>query len=144
MEVIQAARCVPVRELSRSTGELIDQVERDGKTFAVSRHGRMVALVIPLPERLMLQFDGVAPPDTQQVDEPDPHELDELELSESDRDLLIDVATNLTPTGLWKTDDSSLTMGLHRLEVAGLIEFINASTRKVSPAGRRIVAALRR
>jgi len=71
-------------ELSRATSELIDQVERDGKTFAISRHGRLVALVVPLPERLQLHFDETAVPN------PVEDVVGEVELTDAQRDLLVD------------------------------------------------------
>jgi len=37
---------------------LIDEIERDGSVFVLSRYGRMVAVLAPLPDRTILEFSG--------------------------------------------------------------------------------------
>jgi len=54
---IEAAAAVPIRELSRSPARLIDRVERDGEVIALCRYGRLVAVLAPLPERMVVNFE---------------------------------------------------------------------------------------
>lgn len=145
MEVTMAARCIPIRELSRSTGELIDEVERDGKVFAVSRHGRMVALVMPLPERLVIEFENGTPLSTIDAEEV---ALDGLELSCLAREFLIDAAS--TPTGNWNApetaylaDRKALFGALDELDLNGLTEEFSATGRRITKKGRAVARALR-
>src|SRR5437870_5791381 len=44
-ETVKAARAVTLRELVRTAGSLIDEIEMHGNVFALSKYGRMVALV---------------------------------------------------------------------------------------------------
>ena len=54
---IEARRAVPIRELARSASALIDRVERDGEIIALSRYGRIVAVLAPTPEKLIVAFE---------------------------------------------------------------------------------------
>jgi antitoxin (DNA-binding transcriptional repressor) of toxin-antitoxin stability system len=130
-----------VRELARSAGSLINQIEADGSVFAVSRHGRIVALLVPLPDRLVLEFDG---PSSQSWADADP-ECDEVELSPLQRDILIDAAS--TPTGYWQIPESrdvhSALRAVGHLELAGLLDRTHGALR-LTKAGRAVVKGLLR
>lgn len=147
---LMAARCVSFRELSRSTSGLMNEIERDGKIFAVSRYGRLVALLVPLPERLIIEFENDArtpmprtPVEDQQVD------LDSLELTELACEFLIDAAS--TPTGFWHVPESALLADqrqalrtLNELDLKGLTAFVAAGLRRITKEGRAVAAALKR
>jgi len=144
MDVTRADRCIPIRELSRSTGEVIDEVERDGKVFAVSRHGRMIALVMPLPERLIIEIENGMP--VPEIDDGDA--LAGLELGALAGQLLIDAAT--THTGYWHapetavvTDRRALFQALDELDLTGLTEVFSATGRRITKKGRAMAKALR-
>ena len=144
MDVTCADRCIPIRELSRSTGEVIDEVERDGKVFAVSRHGRMVALVMPLPERLIIEIENGTP--SSVIDGGDP--TDGLELCDLAVQFLIDAAT--TRTGYWRapeaaivTDRRALFGALHELDSNGLTEAFSATGKRITKKGLAVAKALR-
>jgi antitoxin (DNA-binding transcriptional repressor) of toxin-antitoxin stability system len=55
---IKASRAVSMRELSRSISSLVDEIEMNGSLFVLSRYGRMVAVLAPIPERAVLEFSG--------------------------------------------------------------------------------------
>ncbi len=144
MEVTCADRCIPIRELSRSTGEVIDEVERDGRVFAVSRHGRMVALVMPLPERLIIEIENGSP--VPVIDGGDP--TDGLELGDLAVQFVIDAAT--TRTGYWHapeaaivTDRRALFRALEELDSNGLTEVFSATGRRITKKGRAVAKVQR-
>jgi len=58
MRAIKAKRSVSVRELQRCAASLVDEVELHGSLFVLSRYGRMVAVLAPIPERTVLEFNG--------------------------------------------------------------------------------------
>jgi antitoxin (DNA-binding transcriptional repressor) of toxin-antitoxin stability system len=62
IRVIKASRAVSLRELSRKIAPLVDEVELEGSVFVLSRYGRMVAVLAPIPERTVLEFSGRAGP----------------------------------------------------------------------------------
>lgn len=139
-----AARCISVRELGRSTGLLIDEVERDGKSFVISRYGRMVALVVPLPDRLVFEFsdgiEGLAECPGEEID------LEELNLNELEREIVKDAAT----VPFWSPEDRpdftrdvvALATSLGRLELKGLIERTRGG-RRATQTARRVAELLR-
>jgi antitoxin (DNA-binding transcriptional repressor) of toxin-antitoxin stability system len=55
---VQASGVVSVRQLARSASGLIDRVERDGDVIALCRYDRMVAILAPLPEKIVVEFEG--------------------------------------------------------------------------------------
>lgn len=139
-----ADRCIPIRELSRSTGEVIDEVERDGRVIAVSRHGRMVALVMPLPERLMLGTGNDLPRPVIEAGDV----LDGLELGELASQFLIDAAT--TPTGCWRAPETAILSdrratfrALNELDLNGLTQELSVRGRRITKRGRSVAGALR-
>lgn len=149
VDVTSAARCVAIRELSRSTGELIDEVERDGKAFVVSRRGRMVALLVPLPEHVIIEFEERAPVTSAGRRQPEADvDLDALDLSELACEFLIDAAS--TPTGYWHApgsaflaDQGGFFRTLRDLDAKGLTDFVSASGRRITKEGRAVAKALR-
>jgi len=82
--------------LARSPGALIDEVEWNGEIFVLSRHGRMVAILAPLPERTVVEISGPEP--RQRLDRGDylklqteaEQEPDWLDLSPIGREILLD------------------------------------------------------
>ena len=148
---LTAARCVSFRELSRSTADLVGEIERDGKIFALSRYGRLVALLVPLPERVILTFDDASPSQMGRVqDQADARiDLDALDLSELACEFLIDASS--TPTGFWHAPDSAfmtdarqLFRTLLDLDSKGLTEFFSAKGRRITKEGRAAARVLRR
>ena len=146
-----AARCVSFRELSRSTAELVGEIERDGKIFALSRYGRLVALLIPLPERLILTFEDGSPMRMSRLRDPaeDQIDLESLDLSTLACEFLIDASS--TPTGFWHAPDSAFLADrsqfirtLLDLDSKGLTEFFSANGRRITKEGRVVAGALRR
>ncbi|MGH2634143.1 MAG: type II toxin-antitoxin system Phd/YefM family antitoxin [Tepidiformaceae bacterium] len=47
---------VTIRELSRNTGGVVDAVQQTGRPAFVTRHGRLVAAVIPISEAAMEDY----------------------------------------------------------------------------------------
>ena len=146
MDGLVATRCVPVRTLSRSTAELISRVERDGDVVAVSRNGRLVAVVVPIPATLVLETsDAHEVPRITPVDSGvDPNEL---ELSELAREFIIDAAA--TPTGFWwapdlalLADERSFFRALRELDAQGMTEWHGAKVRRITRKGRAAARAL--
>ena len=72
---IEASGAVAVRELARSASAFLNRVERDGEVIAVHRFGRLVAVLAPLPEHLVVRFENDPPPARRQpeidIDIPD-------------------------------------------------------------------------
>ena len=144
-DAITAERWVSIRELSRGTGYLINEVERDGKLFVISRHGRMVALLTPLPERLIIDFEeGVTRVTSNEAQEVD---VDALELSDLAREFLIDAAS--TPTGYWHAPDSAFLADqksyyrtLNQLDMDGLTDSSSGGARRLTNLGRAVAKAL--
>ena len=58
METVKASRAVGLRELVRTARSLIDEIEMNGSVFVISKYGRMVAVLAPVPERTMVEFLG--------------------------------------------------------------------------------------
>jgi antitoxin (DNA-binding transcriptional repressor) of toxin-antitoxin stability system len=145
MDVISAARCVPIRELSRSTGRLVAEIERDGRALAISRLGRMVALLMPLPERLIVEFEeGVSP----EVLDDGEEAVGDVELSPLAKEFLVDAAS--TPTGYWYPPESAYNgdmratfKALEELVVTKLAEEVSNTKIRVLSRGRRVAKALR-
>lgn len=147
MERPIATADVSARSLSRATGAVIDRVERDGEVVAVSRHGRYVAVIIPVPEGMVLELDASITANTEPVSAPVPS--DDVELSDLGRELIIDAAS--TPTGFWHPPDSafledrqSLLAALFDLEIEGFVSSRGAGALKITPTGRSAARAPRR
>src|SRR6266568_5592262 len=66
---IKASRAVSMRELSRSISSLMNEVELNGSLFVLSRYGRMVAVLAPIPERAVLEFSGADWPESDFEDD---------------------------------------------------------------------------
>lgn len=120
---IRASRPVSMRDLSRSAGALIDEIELNGSVFVLSRHGRMVAVLAPLPERTVVEFKGSEWPAEVEADiapEATWSELDDIE-----RAVLRSAAeAHPMPFGLngMPFAASELGRALGRLELDGFIE----------------------
>ncbi|MGH2785607.1 MAG: hypothetical protein ACRDJ1_10110 [Actinomycetota bacterium] len=126
----------------------MNAVERDGSVFVISRYGRMVALITPLPERVILEFDdgAPAPSPVMPVVEPD-FDIDELELTELACQFIIDAAS--TPTGFWNAPGAAFAAEpreffrtLFDLDVRGLTESRGAGLRRITRQGRKVAQAL--
>ena len=131
-----AARCISIRDLARSTSSLISEIEGGG-LLAVSRYGRIVAVIVPAPERMLIELDGVAPPAIEEA------EIEAADLTDYERDLLIEAAS--TPTGYWRPEDGrdvqSDFRAMFNLELQGLLDRSNGFT-KITGKGVRIAKAL--
>jgi len=143
---VRANRAVSVRELMRTASALIDEVEVDGNIFALCRRGRMVALLTPLPERIMVEFRGPAPRETADL-EPEPDVQPEwLELGPAADDLLLRALESypmpFSLEGMAHTA-SEIGIGLGRLELDGLIE-LTRSGRRITPQGLATARVLAR
>ena len=145
MEFMSAARCVPIRELSRSTSDVVAEVEREGRPVVISSRGRMVALLVPLPERLTIEFEEGIPAPTSTESGP---VIDELELSELATQFLIDASS--TPTGYWSPPDSAhsalkgaVFRALDELVQRKLALWESGTKIKVMRQGARLAQALR-
>jgi hypothetical protein len=140
VRVVKASRAVSARELAKGARSLIDEIERDGSVFVLSRYGRMVAVLAPIPERTILEFSGpgwndededCAAPD-ELADPPDGLVLDEIQ-----RAVLRNAAqAHPMPFGVggMPFDVSSLAVALTKLERKGLIGRIGAG-RKLTRDG---------
>jgi len=148
MDRIVASACVSIRELSRSTGELIARVECDESAIVISRRGRMVAVVMPIPERLSLELEASepgSPPDTRTEREADV-DLDALRLTELEREFIVDAS--LTPTGFWRAptavfvaDERAYFDTLAELAFKGLTTG-SAGVHGITRLGRRVAREL--
>lgn len=67
-QVVEVAKAVSIRDLVRSPGSLISEVENDGAVVALARNGRIVALLTPLPERIVVEFDGPPMKETARIE----------------------------------------------------------------------------
>lgn len=142
----KAATCIPIRELARSTSALISQVETDERIFAVSRYGRIVALLIPVPDQVLLEFEeppaAVRRPEAVSSHEPR-EQIETMRLSSYERALLAEAAS--TPTGYWRPaegrDMNADSRALFQLELYGLLDRSNGFTR-ITRDGLRVAKAL--
>ncbi|MGH2794528.1 MAG: hypothetical protein ACRDKG_09510 [Actinomycetota bacterium] len=145
MDTLVATKCIGTRELARSSAEHVDQVERDGTVIAISRRGKLVALLIPLPERFILELEDRTVP--ARVEASEEVDIDELELTELACQFLIDAAS--TPTGFWNAPGSALEAhpkeffrALFALDMKGLTESLGAGDRRITKEGRAVARAL--
>lgn len=144
---LSAARCVSFRELSRSPAGVLDEMERDGKIFAISRYGRLVGLLVPLPDRVTLEFDrDPTPISVERLEMEDDVDIDALDLTDLAREFLIDAAS--TPTGYWHAPDSALVADsqsyfctLFFLDMQSLTDSSDGS-RRITAKGRKVAHAL--
>ena len=135
-----ATRCVAMRELARSAGALVTQVDQDGRTFAVTRNGRIVALLVPLPERLVLEFENAS----RTSDHVEPTDV-EVELAPVEQAIVAEAAA--TPTGYWQLTDrpniQEFVAAAVQLELKGLLHRSLDGTR-LTKAGRSLANRLAR
>jgi len=130
-----------MREVSRSVSGVIAEIERDGKIFAVTRHGRVVALITPLPDRLVLEFNDVVrsePPDD--IDEP----VEPVDLTPIEEELLLNASS--TPTGFCEPFDEypapEVSRAKFKLEAVELFERSIAGGYRITKNGRRVARVL--
>ena len=108
-ETIRATRAVAVRDLARTARALIDQVELNGDVFVLTRYGRMVALLAPIPDRAFIGIENVDASGEERSDatrktgrarreraQPEPIQPDPdwLELDSIKRAILVEVLEN--------------------------------------------------
>lgn len=122
---VRASRAVTVKELARSVSAVLREVEVDGKVVVLSRRGRMIALLSPLPERMIIDLNGETPSTAEEPDENAP----EFELEPLEVELLIDAMSGYPmpfsmgsfsrkhPGGV-----SATAIAFSRLERKGLVE----------------------
>ena len=127
IRAIKAKRSVSVRELQRSAASLVDDVELHGSLFVLSRYGRMVAVLAPIPERTVLEFGGRNWPDPRVEEETNRVEIREewAELDDAQRTVLRHAAAD-HPARLYISGVtlpvSPLNVAVSRLELMGLLE----------------------
>ncbi len=112
---------VTIRELGRHAAAVIDEVERSGRHIVISRYGRAVAFVGPIPvdyvptdyERMHVapHFDGMAPLEAAEMNEA-------VELDDVERSMLDEVST-VAPRWWMPTVrlDAAMRRALFRLEI---------------------------
>jgi len=134
-EVVRARRTVSIRELARAAGALLNEIELEDAVFVVGRHGRMVALLSPLPERTVVEVIG-SPRDHATEAELEVRS-EWLELSTVQRDAISMAAS--APTGFLslnslcsRYDPTTVAIAANGLELGGLLE--------MTYGGRRITA----
>jgi antitoxin (DNA-binding transcriptional repressor) of toxin-antitoxin stability system len=127
IRVIKASRAVSLRELTRKIAPLVDEVELHGSLFVLSRYGRMVAVLAPIPERTVLEFAGRDWPEPDFEEVTDRVEVREgwAELSAAQR-IVLRRAAEGHPSRLRASEvslpASSLGAAIGRLELVGLLE----------------------
>jgi antitoxin (DNA-binding transcriptional repressor) of toxin-antitoxin stability system len=132
---VKATRPVSMRELSRSAGMLIDEIEQNGSIFVLSRHGRMVAVLAPLPERTVIEFTGTEWP--EEIEQEAEIDLKWRDLDEIQRTIFREALdAHPMPFGIGGLPfpPSPLAIALGTLELRGLVERIGAG-RKLTPKG---------
>jgi hypothetical protein len=142
--------CVSVRELIRGSSGWFNEIERNGKVFAISRYGRLVALVTPLPERMTLEFADVirARPDEEEPPTGDPDDvgLEDLALDEEQEAILREAFAG-TPAW-WDAPNHNVVWkwlaALTELETASLIKLETSGAYRLTRRGRRVAQALSR
>jgi antitoxin (DNA-binding transcriptional repressor) of toxin-antitoxin stability system len=138
-----ATRGVTSRELGRHAAALLDEVERSGRCVVISRFGRAVAYLGPIPEdyvpgdfervHVVPRFTGTAALATED-DEVSDEEL--AELGEEERFMLIEIAA-VAPLWWMPRDTEEVRMHgpRHRLEDRDLIESRAGGGWKVTARG---------
>ncbi len=142
---LTAAACLPLRDLVRSPGAVMNAVERDGKIIAISRYGRLAALLVPVPERLVLEIEDGTPLETAREVAAHVPDLGTLAAQ-----FLIDAAS--TPTGYWYPPDSAhrdqtagtLSRAFEELYSNALAEPVSGTKLKITTKGRSVARALAR
>jgi antitoxin (DNA-binding transcriptional repressor) of toxin-antitoxin stability system len=138
---------VSSRDLSRHTSRLLDEIEAAGSALVVIRYGRPTAVLVPFE-------DVAARPQLPRISElggeitlwPIPEdELDDVELSEHQRAILVGVArcTLLywTPSQIdMQVRDRAVALG--KLEVAGLLQRGPGASWELTRKGELIAARL--
>lgn len=144
---VKANRAVSVRELARDTAALIAAIERDGTVIALSRYGRMVALLTPLPDRIAVEFAGSDPrPDAAEQDASIAVRPEWLELGPVAENILLHAAENHPMPfefGNLPHAGGALLGAMTRLEMAGLVKRFCPGNRLTSE-GLATATALRR
>ena len=152
--VEDGTRGVTARELGRHAAALLDELERTGKGVVISRYGRAVAYLGPLPEDYVPgSFDRIfVLPRTHAMASLVPEEVvddevpDEIldELDERKREMLkILRDSDEEWWGPIHTDDLRLVGACAGLEMLGLAERgLGAGRWKLTPRGVRAVAML--
>jgi antitoxin (DNA-binding transcriptional repressor) of toxin-antitoxin stability system len=140
--------CVSVRELIRGSSGWFSEVERNGKVFAISRYGRLVALVTPLPERMTLEFaDVIRRTNEEDLDTggPDDVSADDLVLSDEQEAILREGLAGAS--GWWDAPSDRVVWqwvsALSRLEIASLVKQ-TAGGYRLTRRGRRVAERLSR
>ena len=142
---------VTVRDLYRHAAALIDQVERTGRGIVISRFGRAVAYLGPLPA-------GYEPSDFARVHVPprfeplaviaaddavglDACDREPVALDERQRGALLAVAAEAGERWMPQTQEEvKMWLGpLYHLECAGLVDKVFGGWR-ITPKGRRVAS----
>jgi antitoxin (DNA-binding transcriptional repressor) of toxin-antitoxin stability system len=142
---------VSSRELYRTAAALLDAVESSGRSIIISRHGKAVAMLGPLPDEIETgkvvrfhaspRYEDYAGADTQPLDEGDAHEEFEP-LDERQRGALAAVAADAPERWMPRSHDEvkAWLAPLYHLECAGLVDKVFGGW-KITARGLRATAA---
>lgn len=146
--VVRARRAVSARELARSTGALLKEVELDEAVFVVGTRGRMVALLMPLPERTLVEVSGSAYGESRDDDVESEFRPEWLELSAVQRDAISMAAS--APTGFLslsglssRYDPPTAAIAVSGLELGGFLKRAAGGLR-ITVGGRAAAEWLKR
>jgi hypothetical protein len=124
--IVRAQRTVSVRDLARGAGKMIDEIELNRSAFVLSRYGRMVALICPLPERTVVEITGPPEPGARAEEEAPTEEPDRWRHFDDVQKLLLARGLDAYPksfslegTGF---DASKVAVAFSNLELAGLAD----------------------
>ena len=150
----QSTKGVTIRELYRHAAAILDEVERTGRRVVISRYGRAVAYLGPLPEDYVpSSFDRVfVLPRTHAMASLLPEELVDDEVTQETLDGLDDRRREALAVlrdsdeewwGPMVQDDLRVVGGCNALEMLGLAERKPGAHRwRLTPKGVRAVAML--
>jgi len=98
-EPVRANRAISVRDLARAPRVVLDEVEWNGEIVVLTRHGRMAAILAPLPDRTLVEVSADPAKrraaDTEHTTSPAENpEPEWLELTSLQREILIQCLEN--------------------------------------------------
>ena len=147
-------RVVSMRDLSRRTASLLDQIEHQGSALVVVRYGRPAAVVVPFLEGAgvpklprVADFLGECAMGNGHRGEQRDEELEGIELDENAVAVLKEIVD--TPAGSWSLNDAAPRWGvtavrraIGKLDIECLVEPGAGSIYRASALGERYVERL--